>query len=108
MAAKAKESGQVEKARKRLARKFAKEEKSMTTEALRQMALVIEGQLARHAAERIDLKSKDIELFDANRHPAVVKSRFVSQLLSEIKGGGKAGGGKAQETGKLKGRVKAS
>lgn len=103
MVAKAKESAQVEKARRRLARKIAKEEKRMTNEALRQMALVIEGQLARHASERINLKSKEIELFDANRHPAVVKSRFVSQLLSELKAGGKA-----EETGKLKGRIKAS
>lgn len=103
MVARAKESAQVEKARRRLQKKFAKEEKRMTSEALRQMAFVIEGQLARHASERIDLKSKEIELFDANRHPAAVKSRFVSQLLNDLKTGGKA-----EETAKLKGRIKAS
>ncbi|MCE5316473.1 MAG: hypothetical protein LLG04_03800 [Parachlamydia sp.] len=105
MAARAKESTQVEKARRRLQKKFAKEEQRMTNEALRQMALVIESQLARHASERIDLKSKEIELFDSNRHPAAVKSRFVSQLLSDLKAAGKPGKAAA---GKLKGRIKAS
>lgn len=89
MSVRAKESQQVEKARKKLQKKFAQEDRRMTNEALRQMELVIEQQLARHASERIDLKSKEIALFDANRHPAAVKSKFVSHLLTTLKAGTK-------------------
>lgn len=85
MAAKTKESQHVKKVREKLQKKIEKENKQMTRDALMQMERVIEGQLARHASERIDLKSKEIALFDANRHPAAVKSKFVSHLLQELK-----------------------
>lgn len=104
MGVRAKESHQVEKARRKLQKKFAKEEGRMTHEALRQMALLIEQQLARHAAERIDLKSKEIALFDANRHPAAVKSKFVSHLLSSLKAETK----QPQSVKQLKGRITTS
>lgn len=85
MGTKAKESQQVEKARKKLQRKIARENRFMTEESLAQMARLIERQLIRHAGERIDLKSKEIQLFDENRHPALVKSRFVAHLLRDLK-----------------------
>ncbi len=99
---KAKESHQVEKARKKLAKKIAKEDQEVTTEALAKMSHIIERQLFRHASERIDLKSKEIQLFDQNRHPAAVKSRFISQLLNEIKAE------ISEEASSLKGRITSS
>lgn len=101
MAVKAKESHQVEIARKKLQKKFAREDQRMTHEALRQMEFVIEQQLARHSGERVNLKSKEIALFDANRHSAAVKSKFVSHLLSSLKG-------EAKRAKHLKGRVTSS
>jgi hypothetical protein len=97
MGEKAKESEQVMKARKKLERKIQEQNRHMTSEALRQMALLIEQQLVRHARERISLKSKEISLFDENRHSAKVKSKFVTQLLGTLKGPTKKS---------LKGRVK--
>lgn len=95
---KAKESQQVVKARRKLQRKIARENRHMTPEALHQMSTLIERQLVRHAGERIDLKSKEIQLFDANQHPAAVKSRFVSHLLQDLK--------KEKSQKQLKGRIR--
>lgn len=101
MGAKAKESAQVEKARAKLKKTMEREHQRMTQEALRQMERVIEHQLERHKNERINLTSKNIELFDSNRHPAKVKSKFVAHLLSELKGEPV----KAKAPKQLKGRV---
>src|SRR5690242_15089966 len=94
---KAKESAQVARARRTLERKIEQEHQQMTQEKLAETARLIERQLGRHAEERIDLKSKEIELFDANRHPAAVKSKFVTHLFGDLK---RTGGQP------LKGRVK--
>ncbi len=100
MGTKAKESQHVMKVREKLEKKISKEQKRLNQEALDKMARLIERQLVRHAGERIDLKSKEIQLFDENRHPAAVKSKFVDHLLSQLK---------AQKGPKpLKGRIRAS
>ena len=85
MGSRAKESAHVAKAREKLKQKIERENLRMTQEALRQMARVIELQLARHEGERINLKTKEIELFDENRHSAKVKSKFVAHLLGQLK-----------------------
>lgn len=99
MGTKAKESQQVMKARKKLERKIASENRHMTKESLDKMALLIERQLIRHADERLNLKSKDIQLFDENRHSAASKSKFVNHLLSNLKA-------ESKKQKSLKGRIK--
>lgn len=85
--AKAKESSQVKKYRKKLEESLLEEKKMMNPEAIKKMKDSIHQWIKNHADERIDLKltDKDIELFDENRHPAAPKSKFINHLLSKLK-----------------------
>lgn len=82
---KAKESNQVKKYRKKLEESIIEEKKLINPEAIKKMKDSIHQWINKHADERIDLKLKDIELFDENRHPAAPKSKFINHLLSELK-----------------------
>lgn len=82
--AKAKESQKIEKARNKLKKQFADEDKAITPKALQQTKELIYRWIFRHSGERIPLKNKEIVLFDANRHQEPVHSKFVRQLLSEL------------------------
>lgn len=83
---KAEESYQIQKARKKLQKQFEKENKRIDEKAISQMKQAIQIWIKRHASERIALKERPIQLFDENKHPASIKSRFVRGLLSELKG----------------------
>ena len=99
MAKKAKESSQIEKARKKIEKNLMAEEKQINKEALNRMRLLIETQLRRQSVNRISLKKRQIVLFDENRHPAKTESKFIVRLLEEIKKG-------RPIKQKLKGRIK--
>lgn len=83
--AKAKESRQIQKARKKIKKQLAEAEKRINPEALKSMSRLIQRQIARHSSERINLKKRQITLFDENQHSAKTESRFVSSLLRHIK-----------------------
>lgn len=85
MVVKAKESPQVQKARKKIKQQLAAAEKRINDEALKEMRLLIQRQIARHHAERVDLKTKVVTLFDENKHPAQTESKFVNRLLKDLK-----------------------
>lgn len=84
MSIKAKESRQIKKARKKLKKQFASEEKKINAEALQRMDRAIHHYINRHAGERIDLKSKTFTLFDENKHPATPESKFVLEMLKDL------------------------
>lgn len=85
MAVKAKESPQVAKARRKIKQQLAAAEKRVNAEALREMRLLIQRQIARQSPTRIDLKTKTVTLFDENTHPAKTESKYVQHLLKELK-----------------------
>lgn len=86
---KAKESAQVNKARKKIKRQLEAGEKRINPESLKVMREIIEKQIARHQLERVDLKERLVTLFDENKHPVQTKSRFILRLLGELKKGSK-------------------
>jgi hypothetical protein len=83
--AKAKESRQIQKARQKIKKQLAAAEKRVNPDALSSMSRLIQRQIARHSSERIDLKNRQITLFDENQHPAKTESRFISTLMNQIK-----------------------
>lgn len=85
MSDKAKESAQVQKARKKIKDQLADAEKRINPEALHEMARIIQLQLSRRSSERINLKNKTVTLFDENQHSAKTESKFVNRLLKQIK-----------------------
>lgn len=84
MVAKAKESKQVEKARRKLKMQIQEEHQLVTETALREVSQDIKNWISRHAQDRIKLKQKEISLFDENQHPAKVHSRYVKHLLHDL------------------------
>jgi len=85
MSIKAKESAQIEKARKKIERKLQSAEKRVNPEALNKMGRLIQEQLKRHQADRVSLKKRHIIAFDENKHSAAVKSQFILNLMGSIK-----------------------
>lgn len=84
MAAKAKESIQVRKAREKIKKQLAKNNEAIQPDSIHEMSLIIKRQIARHSNERISLKNREIVMFDENQHPAKSESKFVKRLLSEL------------------------
>jgi hypothetical protein len=85
MPAKAKESAQISKARQKIKQKIVAQNKRTTPQALAEMSKMIHMWLYRHARERINLKDKEVSLFDGNKHSAHLQSKFVFTLLRNIK-----------------------
>ncbi len=85
MANKAKESPHIIKVRRKLQQHMAETDSLVNADKLNAMRTVIEHQLERHKAERIDLKSKLFKHFDENQHPAQTESKFVAKLLRQLK-----------------------
>lgn len=83
MATKAKESKQVEKARKKLKLQIQEEHKFVTENALRRVSQDIKNWISRHSHERVKLK-KNISLFDENQHSEKTHSRYVKHLLENL------------------------
>lgn len=84
MSEKAEESKQVQKAREKLKRQIHEEHMLVTEEALRKGSEEIKNWISRHAKDRVKLKGKDITLFDENKHPAKLHSRYVKHLLQDL------------------------
>lgn len=84
MTTKAKESIQVQRARKKIEQQISKSEKMTSPESLDSMRKMIQRQISRHSKERINLKNRDIVLFDENKHPAKTESKFVHSLLNQL------------------------
>lgn len=83
MTVKAKESPEIQKARKKIKRKLQQAERKMNPEALIAMSFLIKEQLNRKKEERINLKERHIT-FDENKHPAKT-SKFINKLIRQIK-----------------------
>ena len=58
---KAKESYQIQKARKKLEKKFEEEDKLVNRKALEQMKKAMHYWLERHQSERVDLPERNVE-----------------------------------------------
>lgn len=84
MANKAKDSPQVQKARKKIKQQLDKADKRINAEALSEMSRLIQRQMQRKATDRVNLKSKTVTFFDENRHPAKTESKFVRRLLKQL------------------------
>ncbi len=80
----AKESTKIKRAREKLKKQFAEEEKQMTPMALQKMRQAIRTWISRHGEERINLKDKTFRLFDENKHPAKTKSNYVREMAEKI------------------------
>lgn len=87
MAVKAKESPQVQKARRKIKRQLKAAERKMNPETLKAMSQLIKQQLARHQSERINLRKREFTIFDENQHPAKTESKFIMKLLHDLEHG---------------------
>lgn len=85
MATKARDSRQVEKARKKLRAQIETEQKKVNEKTINQMKQAMQIWLKRHKQERIKLADLPIEVFDENRHSAKTQSKFVVHLMSRLK-----------------------
>lgn len=81
---KSQESIQIKRARRKLKKQLQEEEKQITPQALQKMSQSIHQWISRHSDDRIQLKDKNITLFDANQHSAKIKSKFIDSLLKEL------------------------
>ena len=82
---KAKESAKIKKARAKLKKQLASEDKQVTPDALNKMSQAIRTWITRHAEERVNLREKTFRLFDENKHPAGTKSQFVREKRSLLR-----------------------
>ena len=80
----AEESAKTRKAREKLKRQLDALEKKVTPQALEKKAIEIQRWIARHASNRVALKTKSISLFDENQNAAELSQR-VSLLADQIK-----------------------
>lgn len=84
MTAKAEESQQVARARKKLTKQITSERKKITPQALSKVVRGIKLWITRHSQERASLKDKNIAFFDENQHPAKVASQYVRHLQDQL------------------------
>ena len=80
----AEESPKTQKAREKLKKQLDAFEKKITPQALEKKAIEIQRWIARHASNRIALRTKSISLFDENQNAAGLSQR-VGQLADQIK-----------------------
>ncbi len=80
----AEESPKTQKARKKLQRQLDAVDKMITEQALERKAIEIHRWIARHASQRVVLRTKAISLFDENQN-AASESQKVAQLVDQIK-----------------------
>jgi uncharacterized protein (DUF2132 family) len=79
----AKESQKTKRAREKLQRKFLEVDKKITSSALEKKTLEIHQWIARHASQRVILKTKSISLFDENQN-AAINSSIIHILAKKI------------------------
>jgi len=80
----AEESPKTRKAREKLKRQMDAYEKKITPQALEKKTIEIHRWIARHASNRIVLRSKTISLFDENQNAADLSEK-VSSLAEQLK-----------------------
>ncbi len=80
----AEESLKTRKAREKLKKKLEAFDRKITPQALEKKAIEIQRWIARHASNRVVLKSKSISLFDENQNAAGLSQR-ISLLADQIK-----------------------
>lgn len=83
----AKESPQIRRYRKKLREQLDHEHEIMTQAALLKTKQALQQWLSRHEYDRISLDDKTITLFDENRHPEPIHSKFVKKLFDQIRSG---------------------
>jgi hypothetical protein len=81
----AEESKQVQRAREKIAKKHAKDNSMIDQRALDEMKQAIKHRIDRYSKDRIPLKSKQIALFDENKHIAKIRSKFVKNLENSLR-----------------------
>lgn len=80
----AEESEKTKKAREKLRKRLLELEKKVTIQALERKNIEIHTWIARHAPQRIVLRSKNISLFDENKNTAEISSR-ISKVALQLK-----------------------
>lgn len=80
----AEESEKTKKAREKLRKRLLELEKKVTTQALERKNMEIHRWIARHAPQRIVLRSKNISLFDENKNTAEISQR-ISKVALQLK-----------------------
>lgn len=75
----AEESSKTKKAREKLKKQLARNGNKITPQALEEATQEIHRWTARHASQRIILKTKSISLFDENQN-SIKPSRSIQQL----------------------------
>ena len=80
----AKESQLVKRARDKLKKKFEEADKLITPEALKKVSQEIHRWISTHIKNRVNLKDKNISLFDENQNVANVSSKYISTLKNSL------------------------
>jgi len=80
----AEESPKTRKAREKLKKQLAAFEKKITPQALEKKTIEIHRWIARHASNRVVLRTKAISLFDENQNTASLSQR-VAQIADQLK-----------------------
>ena len=80
MGTKAEESPHIKRVREKVKSHIEEENKQITPKALQDTHETIRRWLQRHKSERKNLKGKNIETFDENRHTAKISSHYVLHL----------------------------
>ena len=79
----AEESYKTKKTREKLRKYLQEIDQNLTPQALKKKSMEIHRWIARHAENRIALKSKTISLFDGNQNTAKI-SQKISGLISQL------------------------
>jgi hypothetical protein len=77
----AEESEKTKKARQKLKKRLMELERKVTVQALERKNMEIHRWIARHAPQRIVLRSKNISLFDENKNTAEISARISKVAL---------------------------
>ena len=80
------ESSKTKKTREKLRKYLAEMDQGITPQALKRKSLEIHRWIARHASDRIVLRSKSFSLFDENQNTAKLsqKAALVVEKLKKI------------------------
>lgn len=84
---KEKESPQIKRYRRKIKEQLEHEHEIMNESALKKAKQSIIQRLNSNNAERISLQDKTVTLFDENRHPEPIHSKFVNDLFARIRSG---------------------
>lgn len=85
MKVKAKESPQVQRAKKKLEKEMAKEAGRINPEALEKTRSVMKREISRHEADRSKSSDLTVTLWDENKHSEISHNRHVKHLFNELR-----------------------